>query len=141
MSAPVGYFLTWLNDAISERERTAGNAASEAGGTWREDPFVYGVRDQKNALVAKSREDRAASIVHIAAADPASVLRRCAADRKLLDLHGGRGHGCPAYDYDGDLDEHARFYNHEVCPVVEHLADGYGWPAGQTPPIEGDPVT
>jgi hypothetical protein len=68
-------------------------------------------------------------------------LRRVAAERKLLELHGGRGHGCPAYDYDGDLDEFARFYNHEACPVVQHLAEGYGWTAGQTPPIEGDQVT
>ncbi|WP_147992851.1 hypothetical protein [Streptomyces sp. t39] len=74
-------------------------------------------------------------------AGPTSVLRRCAADRKLIALHGGRGHGCPAYDYDGDLDEYARFYDHEVCPVVEHLAEGYGWTAGQTRPVEGDQVT
>ncbi|KIF66261.1 hypothetical protein HY68_36760 [Streptomyces sp. AcH 505] len=122
--------LGWLNGAISNWERIAGDAASEAGGTWSEGPFVYGVRDQRHALVARSRENRAASIVHIALNDPESVLRRCAADRKLLELHGGRGHSCPAYDYDGDLDEFARFYNHEVCPVVQNLAEGYGLTEG-----------
>ncbi|MEU5360203.1 hypothetical protein ACFY9R_29035 [Streptomyces albidoflavus] len=84
------------------------------------------------------------------AGSPASVLRRCAVDRKLLELHGGRGHACPAYDYDGDLDEWARHYDHEACPVVQILAEGYDWnsetsPAnqaqGQTPPTEGDQVT
>jgi hypothetical protein len=60
--------------------------------------------------------------------DPNSILRRCAADRHLLDLHGGRGHSCPAYDSDGDLDEHTRFSDNEICPVLEQLAVGYGWP-------------
>lgn len=73
----------------------------------------------------------AAASIHAALHDPASVLRRCAADRKLLELHGGRGHACPSYDYDGDLDEFARFYNHETCPVVQHLAEGYGWTEGE----------
>jgi hypothetical protein len=73
--------------------------------------------------------------------DAEAKLRRCASERKLLELHGGRGHSCPAYDYDGDLDEHAQFYDHEACPVVLHLAEGYGWTARQTPPIEGDQVT
>jgi hypothetical protein len=133
--------VVWLSDAIRDCERTARLTEAEGGQRWREDPFVYGVRDQKNVMVARSREDRAASIVHIAANDPESVLRRCAADRKLLELHGGRGHSCPAYDYDGDLDEFARFYNHEVCPVVQHLTESYGFPAGRTSPSKGDQVT
>jgi uncharacterized protein DUF6221 len=141
VTAPGGYILAWLKDAIRDRERTARNAASEAGGTWCEDLFVYGVRDQKNAMVARSREERASSIVHIAANDPESVLRRCAVDRKLLELHAGKMHSCPATDETGYLDEWTQFSHSEVCPVVEHLADGYGWLAGRTPPTEGDQVT
>lgn len=141
MTAQGQGILTWLNDAIRNREFTARQTGSEGGQSWREDPFVYGVRDQKNVMVARSREERAASIVHIAANDPGTVLRRCAADRKLLELHGGRGHSCPAYDYDGDLDEYARFYDHEVCPVVQLLAEGYGWPAGKAQLTGGDQVT
>lgn len=59
--------------------------------------------------------------------DADSILRRCAADTVLLNLHAGRGHSCPAYDADGDLDENARFYDHEACPVLQQLAEGYGW--------------
>ncbi|QBJ94499.1 hypothetical protein D0Z67_29465 (plasmid) [Streptomyces seoulensis] len=131
MTAQGEAVLAWLESAIRERERVASDAAAEAGGEWREDPFVYGVRDQKNALVAKSREDRARSIVHIAAADPASVLRRCAADRKLLGLHGGRAHSCPVWDDDGDFDQRVDFYDHEICPAVQFIAQGYGWTGGE----------
>lgn len=130
MSSRGEILLAWLKDAILDRERTAGNAAAEAGATWREDPFLYGVRDQKNALVAKSRENRAASIVHIAAVDPESVLRRCAADRKLLELHAAKLHSCPAPGHTGDLDEWIHFGWNTTCPVVEMLAEGYGWTGG-----------
>lgn len=59
--------------------------------------------------------------------DSEAKLRRCASERKILELHGGRAHSCPAIDYDGDYDDQARFYDHEVCPVVQLLAEGYGW--------------
>ncbi|MET8571820.1 DUF6221 family protein [Streptomyces sp. NPDC004783] len=118
-----GNVFSWLDTAISAREDVARAANAINPSPW----------------TAGSAEDT--SVTHIALNDPESILRRCAADRKLLELHGVRGHGCPAYDYDGDLNEFARFYNHEACPVVQHLAEGYGWTAGQTPPIEGDQVT
>ncbi len=81
---------------------------------------------------------------------PTMILRRCASDRRLVELHGNRGHACPAYDHDGDLNDQARFYDHETCPVIQHLAEGYGWTkdfprhttAGQQKkPTEGDQVT
>lgn len=138
MTAQGGYLLAWTNDAISQRERIARDAASEAGGSWREDPFVYGVRDQKNALVAKSREERAASIVHIAASDPASVLRRCATDRKLLELHRGDGWHCavcaepeaPSEDSEGEY-VWSRTAMTVPCPTLLTLAEGYGWTGGE----------
>ena len=68
---------------------------------------------------------------HIACHDPASVLRRCAADRKIVELHGVMsdftGPGCGSC---GDWD-HAVSY--EItdplpfpCPTLLALADGYG---------------
>ena len=146
--------LAWTENAISLSEAAATAAAVPYGGDWvqglpeqHKDPemhygwdadMVYLSQDDPYvAYQCLSDEIAALTVLH----DPESVLRRCARDRKLLELHGGRGHTCPAYDYDGDLDEHARFYNHEVCPVVEHLAEGYGWTAGQTPPTEGVQVT
>ncbi|MFD8384274.1 hypothetical protein ACFV2X_38130 [Streptomyces sp. NPDC059679] len=62
---------------------------------------------------------------------PASVLRRCAADRKLLDLHGGRMHSCPAKDETGYLDEWKQFDHGDICPAVQLLAEGYGWTEGE----------
>ncbi|MFJ2202455.1 DUF6221 family protein [Streptomyces violaceusniger] len=128
--------LAWLNNAIRDRERAARLTESEGGQNWREDPFVYGVRDQTNVMVARSREERAASITHIALNDPETVLRRCAADRKILELHGGRGHWCVVIDTDGDVDEFAKLYDSDVCTTVRLLAEGYGWPM-QTTPAEG----
>jgi hypothetical protein len=143
MTAQGEEFLAWLDAAITRREETA-KAASP--GPWESTGigdygWTVSVRRRDGGLETDDSDQGRYDVEHVVLHDPQSVLRRCAADRKLLELHAGRGHSCPAYDYDGDLDEHAKFYNHEVCPVVLHLADGYGWTAGQTPPSEGDRVT
>ena len=143
MTAQGENILAWLDSAIARREQVAQTAAA-----LQDDPENgWGIVDDSSYAVPSKRRTisphigfthEPESAEHIVLNNPADVLRRCAADRKLLEIHGGRGHSCPAYDYDGDLDEHARFYNHEVCPVVQHLADGYGWTAGQTSPSKGD---
>lgn len=160
MTAQGGDLLAWLDRAISEREDAAHRAASDPIASMSH-KFAEDAENMRRDIASgRSAQDGRleydkgqADALHWASVvlpermkplslhDSESVLRRCAADRKLLELHGGRGHGCPAYDYDGDLDEFARFYNHEACPVVQHLAEAYGWTAGQTPPIEGDRVT
>ncbi|WP_354006247.1 DUF6221 family protein [Streptomyces longwoodensis] len=129
-----GQLLAWLDDAIAECERSARAAEATDPSPWSAD-----LAEGTGLLVSAEGEPlwdcenssalcmTAAASVHAALHDPASVLRRCAADRKLLMLHGGRGHGCPAYDCDGDLEGYARFYDHEVCPVVLGIAEGYGW--------------
>ena len=137
MTAQGGVLLAWLNAAIGDRERTAQQAASEGGQTWREDPFVYGVRDQKNVMVARSREERASSIVHIAANDPESVLRRCAADRKLLNLHAPQPDGsgfhdgvqCRTCSQDGG--DGYQYLVPFPCDTVRAIAEGYGWTGGE----------
>ena len=158
MTAQGEDILAWLETAITEREETARRATQTP---WRTHDTHLDHGGHTATVLAGKRNDTELlawlptmshqywdekrnvwnNAEHIAANDPTAVLRRCAADRKLLELHGGRGHACPAYDYDGDLDEFARFYNHEMCPVVEHLAEGYGWTAGQTLPTEGNQVT
>jgi len=50
-------------------------------------------------------------------------------------------HSCPATDETGYLDEWTQFGHSDVCPVVQHLAKGYGFAAGQTSPSKGDQVT
>lgn len=73
---------------------------------------------------------------HIALNDPASVLRRCAADRKQLELHG------PMEDPEvvGD-DLHCTSCRVTAigefdaapwpCATVRALAEGYGWTEGE----------
>lgn len=58
-------------------------------------------------------------------------LRRCAAERKLIELHAGRVHDCPAKDETGYLDEWTQFGRGDTCPVVQLLAEGYGWTEGE----------
>ncbi|MFJ8677186.1 DUF6221 family protein [Streptomyces sp. NPDC093589] len=70
-------------------------------------------------------------VAHIVLNDPAAVLRRCAADRKLLELHAGSMHSCPAKDETGYLDEWTQFDYAESCPVVRLIAEGYGWTEGE----------
>jgi hypothetical protein len=71
---------------------------------------------------------------HIVRHDPAAVLRRCAADRKILDRHNvdlssaddrlyaTACHGCGTY---GDCDDPVTD-NINDCPELLDLADGYG---------------
>ncbi|MEU9578781.1 DUF6221 family protein [Streptomyces chilikensis] len=149
MTAQGEDILAWLERAITHAETTARAAAAAVGGAgwdgWDREVAVDlpgGDTVADGVMYGDMYEPmKAEACTHIALHDPALVLRRCTADRKILELHGRRGHSCPAHDYDGDLDEHARFYDHEVCPVVQHLADGYGWTAGQTPPSEGEQMT
>jgi hypothetical protein len=65
----------------------------------------------------------------VAGNDPAAVLRRCAADRKILAIHSYAGgnswdqyacHGC-GYDDTGYLVDHAN-----DCETLLALAEGYG---------------
>lgn len=143
MTAQGEDILAWLYGAIRVHEEAAQSARDGGEGRWHsgwcpEDELEEGetngagVGDERDRTVVydEGRPTKAQS-VHIALNDPQSVLRRCATDRKLLELHAAQGHSCPSYDYDGDLDSFARFYNHEACPVVEHLAASYGWTEGE----------
>lgn len=123
---PHRHLKDWLDTVISARKEVAQAAADEGTPTWSVDPVFYAVRDTAGRVVARSHGDRSQSVQHAAANDPETVLRRCARDRKLLELHGARHHDCPVYDDDGDLDQE-HFYDHEACPVVILLAESYGW--------------
>lgn len=157
MTAAGEDILAWLERAIATTEETARRAPRGKWTGTQDDFYSYQwhIASSTGTAVAGAGYEGGGvyteeAAKHITLNDPVSVLRRCAADRKLLELHGGRGHSCPAYDYDGDLDEWTRFYNHEVCPVVQNLAEGYGWTdttdsrrtqGAQTPPTEGDQMT
>ncbi|MFE9199837.1 hypothetical protein ACFYMH_27835 [Streptomyces albidoflavus] len=130
MSAQGEDILAWLDAAIARAESEAGYSEGE---------FIF--FDVGDGQIADHYQHAGSS---------ESVLRRCAADRKLLNLHGDRSHSCPATGANGFPDEWTEFGRADICPVVQLLAEGYGWnsetsPAnqaqGQTPPTEGDQVT
>ncbi|MCA1223440.1 hypothetical protein [Streptomyces sp. 8L] len=111
--------LAWLETAVVE-------AASNAD-RWHDrecDVHLIGLADVADMLMAAEVPGAVCDC-----AGPASVLRRCAADRKLLELHRRKMHSCPAKDATGYLDEWTQFDYGDTCPVVRLLAQGYGWEA------------
>lgn len=125
--------VAWLDAAITAREEAA---QASAGAPWSVDipPMVHvdarAIRDNKQRwgkLGYVGSVERDADRAHVVLNDPSSVLRRCAADRKLLKLHGCVNHDCVVIDDDGDHDRWVEFYSYEACPVIELLAEGYGW--------------
>ncbi|MGW4270779.1 DUF6221 family protein [Streptomyces seoulensis] len=141
--------LAWLETAIGAREEAAQKAAALCGchppaGGWSfrdgdapSDGRILVVEDPhpktKRRISRRwnSTYEGLFMAQHIALHDPASVLRRCAADRKLLALHGDRCHSCPAKDASGYLDEWTQYDYGDTCPVVRLLAEGYGWTEGE----------
>ncbi|WP_329203808.1 DUF6221 family protein [Streptomyces sp. NBC_01435] len=163
MTAQGGDILAWLDTVISIHANAAQRACEGGAGRWYsggspddrhvedwelESDVIYSDDDvtQAKALVYNEVHPSKDRSVHIALNDPASVLRRCAADRKLIELHQVvPDHGryseaqCPA-DCDG---EHAalpvcascRTYAGDPvtspCPTLHTLAEGYGWTKGE----------
>jgi len=146
MTAQGGDLLAWLETAITEREDAARLATQ---GVWRTHDthldlgghtatVLVGERNDTELLAwlptmshAPWDEARNAwnNAEHIAANDPASVLRRCAADRKLLELHAQ-----DSLPNGIDLDECRTCGGVNEpwpCPTLLTLAEGYGWTEGE----------
>ncbi|MET9222336.1 DUF6221 family protein [Streptomyces sp. NPDC003300] len=69
-------------------------------------------------------------IPHMARHDPAAVLRRIAADRKIIQLHD-QPHECSSTDWiSREHDPCCWIPEGETCDTIRHLAEGYGWTAG-----------
>ncbi|WP_371099859.1 DUF6221 family protein [Streptomyces sp. PU_AKi4] len=148
MTAQGEDILAWLETAITEREDAARRATQKP---WRTHDTHLDLGGHTATVLAGKRNDTELlawlptmthqywdearnawnNAEHIAANDPASVLRRCVADRKLLELHGDRCHSCPAKSATGYLDEWTQFDYGDLCPVVLLLAEGYGWTEGE----------
>ncbi|MCX4778139.1 DUF6221 family protein [Streptomyces sp. NBC_01264] len=121
----------WISDKVDEAEARA-RAASAWGTVWYHDDFVHEIRDEGNGntIAAVYQPDYAAYIVGQA---PDAVLRRCAADRKILARHNvdpdkagwseaTMCKGCGVY---GDCDW-PETDNLNDCPELLDLAAGYG---------------
>jgi len=157
MTAQGEDILAWLDAAITHREATARAAAEAVGGAawdgWEREVAVElpgGNTVADGVMYGDLYEPmKKEACEHIALHDPETVLRRCAADRRLMALHAKTMHSCPATDETNYLDEWTQFRHEDLCPVVLLLADGYGWKAAQTsapapaqtPPSDGDQMT
>ena len=134
MTAQGGDILAWLETAITAREDLARAAADEEqdaswsdGGEYGESVYTGGVASAVVAGPWGHLPD--ATRKYIAANDPASVLRRCAADRKLLELHAQ-----DSLPNGIDLDECRTCGGVNEpwpCPTLLTLAEGYGWTEGE----------
>jgi hypothetical protein len=141
----------WITQQITEREQLADliSAGGYEPDEWRAEPSRSGRWTQ---IVAYSRtigeppeaatrdDEQAVALVQtgrnehllIAMHDPAAVLRRCAADRKILEHHTPVGNGYPSHyacmgcGMDGGdcADWNTEHIND--CPTLLALAEGYG---------------
>jgi hypothetical protein len=136
----------WITQQITETERTARACTAT---DWRHiDAGTIVDRDTDGwqhapdqAVVARVAYERiyyscspphAPDADHIVMHDPESVLRRCAADRKILAEHTPQGGGYPSHyacegcGYDGSYCPEPNVGHINDCPTLIALAEGYG---------------
>jgi len=127
----------WITQQINKTQRIAEAARGQGEGRWNHETGYHSGRvvDERGETVVYDEgaplEEEAA---HIALNDPATVLRRCTADRKILDEHKPYGGnyldryactGCGEYRDDWVID------HTNDCPTLQALAEGYGLTAEQ----------
>lgn len=136
--------LVFLHATLDAAQKRAEVAAERAWSPhWEYDDMAREVRDLNNGnTLATIYSDEIGN--HVEATNPAAVLRRIAADRKLIELHAvvpdhGRlsERGCNA-SCDGTHDDwlvcrSCRNYAGDPveapCATVEILAESWGWTA------------
>ena len=137
--------VVWLRETMDAAQRDAEAAAARAWSPhWEYDELVHEIRDLNNG-------NTLATIYHpeigayVAANGPAAVLRRIAADRKMLDLHTAPHTVVElAVEPVGELfcgecdgpcthkgEAECAICGQDGCDAVRLLAEGYGWKEGQ----------
>lgn len=122
----------WITQQIDEAQRIAEAARGQGEGRWRHDAshpngYVYDELDQP--VVYDESAPFPEEAAHIAFHDPATVLRRCAADRKILAVHAPQGgdwepHACLGCGSDSEFGVLVDHTND--CETLQALAEGYG---------------
>jgi hypothetical protein len=125
----------WITQQVTHLEALCRSAEKEHGRDWiatwtaRTDDFE--LLDSNGTLVARSLLPGAAGLLAIH--DPAAILRRCAADRRILDIHKPLAaswsdyYACEGCGYDGaDYCSEPNVTHVNDCPTLLALADGYG---------------
>ncbi|MEU1327151.1 DUF6221 family protein [Streptomyces microflavus] len=114
--------LAWLDRTISEREAVAVAALNHGrGSAWRANGATVEIATAQavymdvfeETVVFNEGSPTEEQAAHIAANDPQSVLRRCAADRRMIGLMAtetSETGGKPL-----------------ASRLLRHLAEGYGW--------------
>lgn len=112
-----------LREAMDAAQRVAEAAAEDGTPDWHtEDHFVV-ADGNGEAVVYDEGRPTPDQVWHIVRNDPATVLRRIAADRKMLELHRAEP---------GQHPDFCGYDKHQLpCPAVRLLAEGYGW-TGET---------
>lgn len=141
MTAQGGDILAWTIDAITARESVAQTAADlqddPENGWGIVNDSAYAVPSKRRTIsphIGFTHEPESAE--HIVLNNPAVVLRRCAADRKLLELHAPQPDGtgfpdgmqCRTCSEDGG--DGYQYLLRFPCPTVIGVAEGYGWTGG-----------
>lgn len=125
----------WLSQQIDETQRIAEAARGQGEGRWRHDssyPNGYVYDDGDQPVVYDEGAPFPEEAAHIALHGPASVLRRCAADRRILARHrldpdaywaeAAMCHGCGTEGEEG----YSRTENLNDCPELLDLAHAHG---------------
>jgi hypothetical protein len=115
----------WITQQIAQREDLAKRAAHYGRPDWPQ-PCTAAVDVGEDWPITTEGGPIAE---HIAVHDPASVLRRCAADRKILEHHAPAGGNWEPYACTGcgDDSEYGALVTHtNDCPTLQALAEGYG---------------
>jgi hypothetical protein len=132
--------LAWLETAIARRESVARVASP---GPWIPGgigDYGWTVHTGIRSVETEDSEIGRADAKHIALNSPSAVLRRCAADRKLITLHNTPGNVFPDGSYLDDNrwcvgcgygnDGEPLTSDVNDCPTLHALALGYGWTGG-----------
>ncbi|MFW3477386.1 DUF6221 family protein [Streptomyces microflavus] len=122
-----------MDTAITAREEAA-YAAPRSPWTIRVDDDEIVAPDGITVAeaFALSGQQTRAILELIALHQPASVLRRCAADRKLIAEHGpcsDQDLGCKGCGFNNQ--EESMVDHYEDCPVLCGIAEGYGRTEGE----------
>lgn len=124
----------WITQQIGRAESDVRAAEKESGRAWRsqwdERSDAFRIVDGSGILVADQLQPSAAGLV--TAHDPAAVLRRCVADRKILAEHCPQGSGYPSHYACEGCGHDASYCPEPItehtndCPTLLALAEGYG---------------
>jgi hypothetical protein len=117
----------YLAAALDAAQATAEAATAANGGNWVTDGLMVNAAEVEVCEPSLTEENAR----HIAANDPAHVLRLVAAHRELLAMHvpgGDKGDDCLGC-CEGMNRYEDLIYDWWPCPTIKLLAGAYGWTA------------